>query len=452
MTLTNKALRVYRDRNKAIIANSGGTVTAISTGDTDAVKMHGFLATRNAADDSMYIPVADSSGYERGVKLCYAPVLNNGGYFDAVYANVKVASSSTPGGTVRGLESKATIEGNMASSAEAHAIMGKVNVAGTGGQVDTAVGVESLIETEASGAITTAYGFRASAGTAMNATTAIGFALKDAGATTKWDLGIDFNGVTFDTSGKEIRGRNAETISNATDGAWDFGAANLVTTGRVIAPYVNDTDTDVTLFTGIFKTRNLADSSMYVPVADSSVQTRGFVVAYAPAANAAGYFDNFYTNVKVNASMAGAIRASEHKVSVTGTANQSGEVTAVYAKINVETGATAAKAIGLDVEIDPEGSATVTSGVGIRVNGGTKMHTGIDLSSLTTAADSAVKLPFVDGNATVSIAALESAFGTDNNKQGIIGQYQDNADAVWLIIGNALTGKYQKIATTAVDA
>ena len=49
-----------------------------------------------------------------------------------------------------------------------------------------------------------------------------------------WDFGIDFSGVgansgAFGTA--DIRGVNSETISNNTNGTWDFDAANLVTTG-----------------------------------------------------------------------------------------------------------------------------------------------------------------------------------------------------------------------------
>ena len=64
----------------------------------------------------------------------------------------------------------------------------------------------------------------------------------------------------------------------------------------------------------------------------------------------------------------------------------------------------------------------------------------------------AIDLPYVDGNAAVSIAALESAFGTADAKQGVIGLYKDDSDAVWLILGDAATGKYQKVAATAVTS
>jgi hypothetical protein len=188
---------------------------------------------------------------------------------------------------------------------------------------------------------------------------------------------------------------------------------------------------------------------MYVAVTDSSGYERGQKVCYAPAANGGGYFESQFVNTKVAASMAGTIRASEHKVSVTGTANASGEVVGVYSKINVETGATAASAVGVDVEFDPEGSATITSGVGVRVKNSTKISHAIDVSGAGYSLG-AIKLPYVDGNAAVSIAALEAAFGTDNAKEGVIGLYQDDSDATWLILGNSTKGKYQKVAATEV--
>jgi len=50
------------------------------------------------------------------------------------------------------------------------------------------------------------------------------------------DYGLDFNdraNVVINTA--EIRGSNGETIDNTTDGEWDFGAANIATTGTLAA-------------------------------------------------------------------------------------------------------------------------------------------------------------------------------------------------------------------------
>jgi hypothetical protein len=245
MTLTHKSLRAYKDREKALIDNSSGTVTAIATDDDDSTKVHGFITSRNNADNSMYVPVADSSGYERLWKLASEITANAGGYFETLFVNTQVAVTSTMAGIVRGMESKLTVLGNMGANAEGVGILAKVTAKGATAEV--------------------------------------------------------------------------------------------------------------------------------------------------------------------------------------------------------------AHAIGVDVALEEDTSGTITKGTGIRVGGGAGVVTeGIDVSGVYDIG--AINLPYVDGNAAVSIAALETAFGTDNAKQGVIGLYQDNTDAVWLIIGNAATGKYQKVAATAVTS
>lgn len=260
--------------------------------------------------------------------------------------------------------------------------------------------------------------------------------------------------IIYDSDAKEVANIDSDGGITATSLVSSGVITGTTVTGstRVVTPIINDTDTDTLKIVGEVSTRNAADNSMYVPVTDSTGHERGFKIAYAPAANGGGYFESAFINTKVNASMAGTVRASEHKVSITGTANASGEAVAVYAKVNVETGATVASAVGVDVKLDPEGSATVTAATGIRVNGDAKMTDMIDVSSYDKATNSAIKLPNVDGNKAVAIANLETAFGTDDNKEGIIGLYQDNSDAVWLIVGNSRVGKYYKIQTAIVDS
>lgn len=169
-TITSKSMRL---ENGETIGNGTDGVVDISgkldvpqigNGDTDSTKIGGFLTTRNNADSSMYIPVATTSGNERGMKVCYAPVDNDGGYFDALFANVKVASDSTPSGIVRAVEAKATVEGNMGASAEAHGIYSKVNVSGASAEVSKAIGVDILLEEESSGTITEGTGLRVQGG------------------------------------------------------------------------------------------------------------------------------------------------------------------------------------------------------------------------------------------------------------------------------------------------
>lgn len=140
----------------------------IGDGDTDSTKLEGFFTTRNNADSSMYIPVAATSGYERGFKICYAPVSNDGGYFDSLYVNTKVASTSTPSGTLRALEAKVTVEGNCGANAEAVGVYGKINVSGASAEVSNGIGVDVLLEEESSGTLTVGTGMRVQGTTAIN--------------------------------------------------------------------------------------------------------------------------------------------------------------------------------------------------------------------------------------------------------------------------------------------
>ena len=209
--------------------------------------------------------------------------------------------------------------------------------------------------------------------------------------------------------------------------------ADIATAG--IAPKITtikNADAGTMNVEGLISTRSHADDSMYVPVANASSGTeRGMKICYAPAANGCGYFESQYVNTKVAASMAGTLRASEHKVSVTGSANASGEVAAIYAKVNAETGATIANAIGVDVELDPEGSATITSATGVRINntGSTKMAYGIDVSS-PTFSHGAIKCIASSGSGKTR-AVLAAGTGTTYNSSGsaFVGLHTDTSDS-----------------------
>ena len=53
-----------------------------------------------------------------------------------------------------------------------------------------------------------------------------------------WDFGVDFSGMASGGFGTaDFRGVNGETISNNTDGKWDFGAANIGTTGEIVGKF-----------------------------------------------------------------------------------------------------------------------------------------------------------------------------------------------------------------------
>jgi len=232
------------------------------------------------------------------------------------------------------------------------------------------------------------------------------------------------------------------------------GAGTITAAGVLKITKIAAADTDASKIFGLISTRNAADNSMYIPVANTSSYERGMKVCYAPVVNDGGYFDALYANVKVasTSTPTGIVRALEAKATIEGNMGASAEAHAILAKLNV-SGASAevSKGIGVDVVLEEESSGTLTEGIGMRITGGAGVVSkGIQLTGAFDVG--AIDIPYVDGNAAVSIAALESAFGTDDLKQGIIGLYQDNADAVWLILGNAATGKYQKVAATAVTS
>jgi hypothetical protein len=139
-------------------------IASLNLDDDGTTKIGGFVTTRNEGDTSMYVPVAATSGYERGVKIAFAPVSNNGGYFDALYVNTKVASTSTPAGELRASEHKVTIEGNCAAGAVATGVYAKVNVSGASAEVAQAYGIDILLEEESSGTITAGTGIRVQGG------------------------------------------------------------------------------------------------------------------------------------------------------------------------------------------------------------------------------------------------------------------------------------------------
>ena len=198
--------------------------------------------------------------------------------------------------------------------------------------------------------------------------------------------------------------------------------ASVDSDGKALFTAINLVDAGTLKIGGLISTRDAADDSMYIPVANTTAGTeRGMKVCYAPGANGGGYFESLYANTKVNASMAGTVRAAEFKTSVTGTANSSGETTALLAKLDVEAGATIASGIGLDVMVDNETSGTVTKAVGLRVqSGGTLnsevIHNAIDVSG--NYKNGAIKMPFATASSSgaPSLAQCVTAFGAAANK------------------------------------
>ena len=139
--------------------------------DTDEINMDddadlqigGTVSTRNAADNSMYVPVAASLAHERLWKVAGKVTANNGGYFDALYANASTTTTAT-GGEIRGVEAKATILADMDAGSIATGVYAKVNVSGASAEVGKAIGVDVLLEEESSGTITEGTGIRVQGG------------------------------------------------------------------------------------------------------------------------------------------------------------------------------------------------------------------------------------------------------------------------------------------------
>ena len=245
----------------------------------------------------------------------------------------------------------------------------------------------------------------------------------------------------------------SETLVKITGNAEVTGSSTLTgavtATASVDTPKLNTADADTLKIGGEVSTRNAADNSMYVPVTDSASHERLWKIAASPAANGGGYFETVYINTKVAANMAGTIRASEHKVSVTGTAAQSGEVAAVLAKVNAADSATVASAIGVDVLLEEEGTAAIASGIGVRVQGGAGViDYAIDASGLYRKA--ALKIPKATG-AAITAATLNAAFGiTEGDLAGddaFVGLYADGGDSAIKAVFK-YAGRYKYVTLT----
>lgn len=151
--------------NGATIDNSSAATELKFTEDNIKLvgkqKLVGEFSTRNAADNSMYNSIAASLGHERGIIAAYDVIANDGGYFDALYANVR--SGGVTGGELRGIEAKASIAHNMEAGAKAQAVYAKIAVAADA-EIAEAYGVDVLLEETGTGAITKGTGIRVQGG------------------------------------------------------------------------------------------------------------------------------------------------------------------------------------------------------------------------------------------------------------------------------------------------
>jgi len=214
----------------------GGDIEILGESDTDEIRLDGKFTSRNAANTSMYIPVAAASttpyGLRYAIDVASSPGLGSG-YLNAAFFNARASSDGEDAitGTIRGGESKATVyQCNMGDSSYAEGLLGKVSVSSSPAQVDYGVAVHGYVENSgANTSITNAYGFLAEAASPLSSTTANAFAAKDVTGGV-WKYGLNLDGCTSLTA--EIVGQNSETIDNATNGYWNFGAAKVIGTGN----------------------------------------------------------------------------------------------------------------------------------------------------------------------------------------------------------------------------
>lgn len=130
--------------------------------DAADLKIGGMVTTRNAADDSMYVPVSASLANERLWKVAGKVTSNDGGYFDALYVNAATTPAAT-GGEIRAIEAKTTINADMTAGAIGTGMYAKVTVANAA-EIAKAIGVDVLLEESGTGAITEGTGVRVQGG------------------------------------------------------------------------------------------------------------------------------------------------------------------------------------------------------------------------------------------------------------------------------------------------
>lgn len=201
---------------------------------------------------------------------------------------------------------------------------------------------------------------------------------------------------------------------------------------------INLDDDGTTKIGGLVSTRNQGDTSMYVPVANATAGTeRGFIIAHDAQANAGGYFDSLYVNVKASGTQTGEYRAIEAKASVTGDLAAGAIATGVYAKVAAANASEVAKAIGVDVLLEETGSGAITEGVGVRVQGGVGcIDHAIDVSGAYRRGS--VKMPYKAAAAAASAAQFATSFGITEGALTadtcIVGIYNNTGGSMYLVV------------------
>jgi hypothetical protein len=195
--------------------------------DTDAVKVLGFLSTRNAGDTSYWQQIMDASERPRpsdGATLAYrlGDVVGLS-YFDALFVNALFTTTTTI--PVRGIEAKVTngSDGTHTGS-ELSALYAKIATS-SGNTTPLAYGVNSSLDTD--GTLTSGTNFYAQHEGSGTVTASSVLAT----SADTWTSGVNLDAGTFTT---DIVLQNSETIDNASNGVLNLTSPSVKVTGSGI--------------------------------------------------------------------------------------------------------------------------------------------------------------------------------------------------------------------------
>lgn len=195
---------------------------------TDNTYVYGQMRTYDGTDNWADISSVSALGRGNGWHAAYKILgWGTGTQFQALFANAQVSATMATTNTIHGAELKATASNGNNHLGTAIGAYGKLTIKDTGSQLAAGYPFYSIIDVNNSGVITDSASYYAE----LSGETTLGTVsvLKTKSGDT-WDYGLDFNGATLTN---DIVGQNAETITNSPNGEWDFGSANLDTSGTV---------------------------------------------------------------------------------------------------------------------------------------------------------------------------------------------------------------------------
>lgn len=206
-----------------------GDVTLGSTM-ADKINIRGQMLTYDGTDNWTDIAnvgaLSRATGWHNAYKITG---WGTGTGFQALFANTQVSATMGSGKTAYGIEGKATASNGYNHAGMGIGIYGKMTVKDTGTKLATGYPFYSIIDVNNSAVITNSANYYAE----LSGESTLGtVSLLKAKAGDTWDYGLDLAGATLTN---DIVGQNSETISNSPNGEWDFGSANLDTSGDIEA-------------------------------------------------------------------------------------------------------------------------------------------------------------------------------------------------------------------------